>query len=392
MRGHVQGVIQPFWRLSGALRQNAERGIETVLTDPVALEATYDAARDLPDMIDRILVYIRRKSPGGGENYVPLIGHRDYAIAGADEPRAFDFALGKALDEGYIERQAPGEAAYRLTLAGWRYLRMLARPTPDTGAKLNATTAVYEDGFKLGSGGFGEVWHCHRVNDGKSFARKILLQTDDADAVRRFHREVRILAKLDHPHIVRIVDFGLDDDPPWYLMPRYARSLADELPFIRRAPDAHARIASVFLAVLEAVEYAHERNVIHRDLKPQNVLLNSDTDVVVTDFGLGRVLDTNSTRHTITGFGMGSLLYMAPEQMVDAKHADQRSDVYSLGRILAELYGIELSMGDLDVESLPPPVSFLVEKATERDPARRWTNAGDLKRGWYGHFPERRGS
>jgi hypothetical protein len=124
MRGFSR-ELTPFRRLSGALRQRSERGLESVLNDPEQVALEYDVASDLPEMIDRILFYVRAKAGAAGHKYVPLIGHRDYAVAGAEEPEAFDWALGKAEEQGYIERQAPAEAAYRLTVPGWHHLRAI---------------------------------------------------------------------------------------------------------------------------------------------------------------------------------------------------------------------------------------------------------------------------
>lgn len=239
--------------------------------------------------------------------------------------------------------------------------------------------AKYTDVRLLGSGGFGEVTECIRDFDGLRVAKKRLKADADDDAIKRFVREAKILSKLDHPSVVKVVATHLDSPPYWFAMPLYRSSLDATLPQI---VGNAARIESIFGRVLAGISYAHSEGVLHRDIKPQNVLLNDDSDVVVADFGLGRILDSESTRQTITGFGMGSVFYTAPEQYAMAKHADARSDVYSLGRMLFELFAGHIWQGSLDLSEVPQQVSPLIEKATQRDPAMRYANVNDLRLDW----------
>jgi len=229
---------------------------------------------------------------------------------------------------------------------------------------------------KLGSGGFGEVWLCTRQEDGELFAKKKLLDSVDDDGITRFKREVRLLSRLDHPNIVKVVGYHLQTAPYWYVMPRYHHTLFRETPSL--GGDTQ-RIVPIFSAILSGIEYAHAEGVIHRDLKPENILMNDDDDVVVTDFGLGRKLDSESTRHTITGFGMGTFLYMAPEQMQNAKNADARSDIYSLGRILLEMFIGRLMSPHTDTSSLDGGIAHVIEKCTKTDPNRRYQSVAELK-------------
>lgn len=127
------------------------------------------------------------------------------------------------------------------------------------------------------------------------------------------------------------------------------------------------------------MEYAHSEGIIHRDLKPENILMNNDDDVVVTDFGLGRKLDSDSTRHTITRFRMGTFLNMAREQMTDAKNAAERSDIFSLGRILLEMFAGRLASLVTDTRSLDDGIAHVIEKCTKTDPNRRYQTVSDLK-------------
>jgi hypothetical protein len=113
---------KPYTRLSAAIREKVESGEEPVLRDPEALASSYQPAADLLEVIDRLLLHIRAKEPGGSR-FVPLIGHRDYGIAGAGDPEAFDHALGQGVELGYVERKGPSEAAYRITPAGLAHLR-----------------------------------------------------------------------------------------------------------------------------------------------------------------------------------------------------------------------------------------------------------------------------
>jgi hypothetical protein len=207
-----------------------------------------------------------------------------------------------------------------------------------------------------------------RVSDGRSFAIKYLLD-DDPDNVERFRREVRCLSQLDHPNIVRIASKRLLTPPYWYAMQSYKGSLFDEFPGI---VSDHERIYSVFRSILDAVRYAHSEGIIHRDLKPENVLLNSDSDLVVSDFGLGRILDSKSTRKTATGIRLGTFMYCAPEQMRDFKSADPRSDVFSLGRMLYELYAGELTSAVQDLSAVPALIAPIIERATMNSPDARY--------------------
>lgn len=243
--------------------------------------------------------------------------------------------------------------------------------------------AKYDDVSIIGSGGFGDVYVSNRDTDGQMFAKKKLRDTADEAAQKRFVKEVRMLSALDHPHIVRVVAKRLEKPPFFYIMPLYNRSLRTELPSII---GNDGRVYTIFSAILDAMEYAHNQGVIHRDLKPENILMNSDSDLVISDFGLGRWLDTESTRQTQTGFAMGTILYMAPEQLLDAKRADERSDVFTLGRMLYELYTGPLSSAVQDISRLQPAIALIVGRCTVHGPDQRFQTVAQLRQAWLNLF------
>lgn len=233
------------------------------------------------------------------------------------------------------------------------------------------------DGGIIGKGAFGEVCEC---TDGKNtYAKKVLKPFADPAAESRFVREARILAKMDHPNIVKILYQSTRVLPYWYVMPLYRSSLEQALVDVAKHP---ARIEKVFRAVLDGVQYAHEEGVIHRDLKPANILMNNDDDVVISDFGLGRFIDTASTRQTQTGYGMGTYFFMAPEQMDDAKHADTRSDIFALGRILYCMYMGNAKLHTQDLSKVPSNIRVIISKCVQTEPGKRFQSVDELKQTW----------
>jgi len=228
---------------------------------------------------------------------------------------------------------------------------------------------------KIGSGGFGVVIKCKRDPDGELFARKLLLLEDEG-SIKRFQREVRILSKLAHPRIIRIEDTHVDAKPYWFVMPLYKNSLRDVMPSV---VGDRKEIAAIFESVLEGMDYAHEQGVIHRDLKPENILHGDDGSIVVSDFGLGRALDAASSRATRSGDWVGTMGYMAPEQVSNAAHADARSDIFSLGRILYELLTGESPLAIQDVTKLPVGLAQVVQRCTRTNPDERFQTVRDLR-------------
>jgi hypothetical protein len=228
----------------------------------------------------------------------------------------------------------------------------------------------YKKTEKIGSGGFGEVWKCQRV-EGAFVAIKFLLQVDE-DSKARFKREVGIQRSLDHPNIVKVLDDDLECATPWYATELYECSLLDQLP---QLVGDGKQIATVVEQILTGLQFAHEHSVIHRDLKPANVLCSRGR-YALSDFGLGRKLDAMTTRVTMTGDRFGTLEYMAPEQFRDSKRVDHRADIFSFGVMLRELF-----TGDTfpEASNLPLPIRMISERCTQIDPASRYQTAEEVK-------------
>lgn len=239
--------------------------------------------------------------------------------------------------------------------------------------------ATYRDISLLGEGGCSQVWRCERIADGVHVAKKVLRATAGQKLIDRFQQEVRILAKLDHPNIIKVLDTQLAAAPYWFVMPLYSSSLRDVMTDV--IGDG-VRVSKLFPAILNGMEYAHREGVIHRDLKAANVLLNNDDDVVVTDFGIGRMMDAEGDRFTATGARLGSYAYMSPEQSSDTKHVDIHSDIYSLGRMLYELHTERLNTAVQDLSRLPPAVAPIVERCTQYKPENRYQSVSELKDAW----------
>lgn len=239
----------------------------------------------------------------------------------------------------------------------------------------------FDDFEPIGEGGYGKVWRCSRRSSGASVALKALrLDCDDPTAPDRFSREVRLLKSLDHPNIVRVYDAHLSEPPLYFTMPWYAESLEDQFDGI---VGDEGRIILIFERVLDGVEYLHSQGVIHRDLKPNNILMNSETDVVVSDFGLGRDLRSLTTRQTVTGQGFGTFGYMAPEQAESAKDVDARADIFSLGKVLYELLtGERNPLAQPVFDNVPPRYRRLVRKCVEPGPNNRYDSIAALKQDW----------
>jgi serine/threonine protein kinase len=247
---------------------------------------------------------------------------------------------------------------------------------------------------RIGVGGMGEVWEADDTVLGRRVALKVLVQelADDPRATRRFAREARATAKLTHPNVTRVYDFGRDGGRPYLVMELLeGDTLADRL---AGGPLPPAEAARITAAVADALDAAHSRGIIHRDVKPSNVLLTPAGEVKVMDFGIAAAVDAT---HSTTGSGLyGTAAYISPERAA-GQAATPAADVYSLGAVLYELLtGRPPFIGDSPVlvvrahlHERPRPVRELApwvptrladtcEAALAKDPAQRPSSAAAL--------------
>ena len=223
----------------------------------------------------------------------------------------------------------------------------------------------YEILEPIGAGGYAAVLKVKNRANGRLEALKITTVGPgaDPDAVQRFREETRIAAALDHPSIVRVWDSGGEGETLWYAMelvegPSLARS--------RGRPFASGAAARLGEALADALAYSHDRGVLHRDVKPENVLFAPDGRPVLMDFGIAKSED--SSVRTKTGFLVGSPAYVSPEQL-SGTPLDGRTDVYSLGTTLFELLAGRLPFRSRGIEDLarrldddaPPLSKYLPE-------------------------------
>lgn len=269
-------------------------------------------------------------------------------------------------------------------------------PTVPAIENAGQTLGNYELLRELGRGGMGVVYQATQQGLNRAVAVKMLLPntlTSESDR-QRFRTEVEATAGLQHPHIVRVYEFGEVGGRPFYSMDYIdGPSLAERM---RDGPLPNKVAARYLLSLAHAVQYAHDHHILHRDLKPSNVLLDSADRPYVTDFGLAKVVG-NDAGLTSTGAVLGTPSYMAPEQAEGKKDLTPAIDVYALGGILYALvtgrppFRSQTSLETLKqvIEQEPaaprqlnPKVDHDLEtmclKCLEKTPCHRYASARDL--------------
>lgn len=229
----------------------------------------------------------------------------------------------------------------------------------------------------IDKGGFGEVWKARDRRDGSLVALKQLSHPmPSADSAERFKREIGIQAGLNHIHILQVLEMDLTSDDPWFTMPLAESSLDDELPNLAGNSE---KALDWFTQIVGGVAFAHAAGVVHRDLNPKNLLLFGDGTIKIADFGLGKIAGAglNTTYLTQSGESLGTFAYAAPEQLLDAKTADQRSDIYALGRIFGQMM-LGSQDPNIDTSMIPPPWKAVVVKCLSHSPEARFQSAEEL--------------
>lgn len=262
----------------------------------------------------------------------------------------------------------------------------------------------YDDLMEIARGGQGVVFQAVQRSTRRRVAIKVLLNGDLASgaARRRFEREIDLVSRLRHPNIVSVYDSGLTPDGRLYLVMEFVEgtALADQgMQGARSRAEARAILES-FAAVCDGVSYAHQHGVIHRDLKPRNIRIDSSGQPRVLDFGLAKVAgETDGRTLSVTGQFLGSLPWASPEQASgNPDGVDVRSDVYSLGVILYQWlagtmpYEIGTSLGEALTaissaeptnpagmrEGIDGELATIVLKCLAKSPERRYQSAGEV--------------
>jgi serine/threonine protein kinase/ribosomal protein S27AE len=237
----------------------------------------------------------------------------------------------------------------------------------------------------LGRGGMGAVYKARQQKLNRLVALKILAPEKGADPkfAERFLREAQALARLSHPNIVAVHDFG-EADGLYYLLMEYVDgvTLRQLLHGHKIAPEQALKIVP---KICEALQFAHELGIVHRDIKPENVLLDKQGRVKIADFGIAKLIGVEATRPSLTEEQsvIGTPHYMAPEQVEKPQTVDHRADIYSLGVVFYEMLTGELPLGKFQPPSKKVQVDVRLDEvvlhALEKEPERRYQKASQVK-------------
>jgi serine/threonine protein kinase len=244
----------------------------------------------------------------------------------------------------------------------------------------------YEIGQMCGHGGMAHVYRGFDRLLGRPVAIKLLIHLDDMDMIQRFEREAHILSRLNHPHIASIYDFGIEGDQPYMIMELVDGQSLDQLLSDHQSIPPF-RAIPLLLQIGEGLAAAHKHGIVHRDVKPENILICNHREkesARLIDFGLA-ISDHHikaNERLTMHGFCVGTQRYMSPEQM-DGKKPTPATDIYAFGLVCAELLaGVEsISSGRLLFTDAPKGVENfwpMIEKACRQNPTDRWSNIEDM--------------
>jgi serine/threonine protein kinase len=238
----------------------------------------------------------------------------------------------------------------------------------------------------LGQGGMGAVYQARQVKLDRLVALKVLPPevARGSGFTERFLREARSLARLNHPNIVTVFDFG-EVNGLFYFTMEYVDGHSVRQLIESGALDPE-RALKIIPQVCDALQHAHDEGYVHRDIKPENLLLDRKGRVKIADFGLARLIGLTPTYLTLTGSQevMGTLYYMAPEQMKRTHAVDHRADLYSLAVVFYEMLTGELPVGRFAPPShkarIDPRLDAIVLRALAREPELRYQDAGAFKR------------
>jgi len=249
----------------------------------------------------------------------------------------------------------------------------------------------------IGKGGMAEVWEAqHETFAKRKVAIKILdpVLARNEQIAKRFVNEAKIMAELEHPNIVAVIDFEKRSDMLAIVMELLeGQSLTDYIKQKGKLPKDEA--LKIFKQALSAFEFAHKKGVVHRDVKPSNLFIEThkENNVKILDFGIAKLLEDDANA-TNTGAQMGTPVYMSPEQVKDSKNIDQRSDIYSLGIVLYYMFAgkppydsTSLSNFDIFTKIVNEPVpelttlneiNAIIKKATAKNPGDRYQSCQEF--------------
>ncbi|MCU0714210.1 MAG: serine/threonine protein kinase, partial [Pirellula sp.] len=238
----------------------------------------------------------------------------------------------------------------------------------------------------VGRGGMGTIYHARQTSLDRDVALKIIDRSisNDSTFLDRFEREAKALAKLSHPNIVSVFDYGHTSDGLAYFLMEFIHGL-NLREAMQSMPIELAHSIEIIRSVADALNYAHSKGVVHRDIKPENILLSDDGRIKLADFGIAKINNAVSEKKiTVTRQVLGTVHYLAPEQLEASNEVDHRVDIYALGVVFYELLTKQLPVGNFEPPShintaISRELDAVILKSLSRKPSLRFQTVDEFQ-------------